>query len=371
MEGIEMMFADIDLRKLTELQAPDRCFLTVYMENIKEFETVEKQVRILERALSSDGAGEDERSHLTENMNRLKDHMETHSYPEGPGCAFVCWLLDFLQVIPLTAPVEDRVVLDSSPYVRPLAELQDEYENVAVVVADNKKAKIFVVASAVAGESGTVHGNVKNHVKKGGWSQQRYERRRDKQLMVYAREIVDRLAVIEREEAISHIVMVGGIEIIREIIKNLPHALQEKAAGKASDLGRGEDAVNEDIRMLFEERERQSEADLWERIRTEYLRNGLGAVGLTDVLAAAQAGRVDTMIVTRNFAPDGRRCRDCEAFFPGTPSTCSRCGSHSLFPVDAVEELVEIVELHGGQTDFVDPIETLTACGNIGALLRY
>jgi len=371
LERNDWMFADINLRDLTELQAPDRCFLSIYMADIKSFDAVEKRVRRLEKALSADAAGEDERRHLNENMDRVRDHLDNHSYPPGPACVFACWLLDYLRVIPLTAPVVDRVCLDSSPYVRPLAELQDEYEDVAVVVADNRKAKIYVVSSAVAGDSRVVHGNVKNHVKKGGWSQQRYERRRDKQLMVYARDIVERLQVIDREESIRHIVLVGGKEILQEIAGNLPASLRDKTTSKATDLSSGDESVNEDIQTLFEARERRSEDDLWERIRSEYLRGGLGVVGMTAIRDAALAGRVDAMVVCRDYAPEGRRCRDCEAFISDTPERCPRCGSASLFEVDAVEELVELVELQGGYTDFVDPIETLVDCGCAGALLRY
>ncbi|HPQ39229.1 MAG TPA: Vms1/Ankzf1 family peptidyl-tRNA hydrolase [bacterium] len=365
------MFQDVDLRELTELQAPDRCFLSVYMSDVRDFELVERQIGNLERGLSTGSGSADERNHLAENMSCIRDHLSRQSYPSGPACIFACWLLDVLRVIPLTVPVDPLVRLDSSPYVRPLAELQDEYEDVAVVVADNNKARIYVIASAVAGDARTIHGNVKNHVKKGGWSQQRYERRRDKQLMVYAREIVERLAEIDRESSIRHVVLVGGKEIIREIIRNLPPVLQEKTTDKAVDLGRNDDAINEDIRQLFVARERQSEMDLWDRIRTEYLRGGLGVVGMEDVQKAVMTGRVDTMVVSRELKPEGRRCRECEAFLISAPETCPHCGSDSLFPVDAVEELVELVDLHGGQTDFVDPVDTLTACGGIGALLRY
>jgi hypothetical protein len=36
-----------------------------------------------------------------------------------------------------------------------------------------------------------------------------------------------------------------------------------------------------------------------------------------------------------------------------------------------VNEIVELLALTGAQADFVDPIEGLTAVGDIAALLRY
>ena len=126
-------------------------------------------------------------------------------------------------------------------------------------------------------------------MRKGGWSQQRYERRRDKQLLLYAREIVAALKELDKTESFRRILFVGGKEILRIIYENLPHTLQERACKKAIDLSKGEHVINRDIMALFAEQERQSEQALWEKIRAEYLRGGLGIVGMEQVLAAALA----------------------------------------------------------------------------------
>lgn len=365
------MFADVDLRKLAEITAPERAFLSVYISRPKSAAELKKKFQKVRRVLKGGGAKKDEREHFDENVQAVREYLKRNPLTSGSLCIFSCWVLDFFEAIPLTATVEDLVWIDSSPYIRPLAELQDEYENVAVVVADNKKARIFLVSSAAAGSAETVKGNVKNHVKKGGWSQQRYERRRDKQLLLYAREIVDELANLNKQEQFRRIVLVGGKEILRIVRENLPRALSDKAIEKAVDLGKGEGQVNKDIMELFFEQERLSERDLWERIRVEYLRGGLGVVGLEDVLSAVRAGRIEQMVVNRDYRPEGRRCRDCENLDTGPVDACSSCGSESLFAVDVVNEIVEMLKMTGAEVDFADPIETLTAAGEIAALLRY
>ena len=364
------MFADVDLRKLAAMTAPERAFLSVYLSGPKSAEKLGKRLMRMRRVLKGD-AEADEREHFDENVKAVLQHLEDKPLKSGSLCMFACWALDFLQAIPLTAAVEDLVWIDSSPYIRPLAELQDEYENVAVVVADNKRARIFLVSCAVAGDEEVVKGNVKNHVKKGGWSQQRYERRRDKQLLLYAREIVGALSVLDGEEEFRRILLVGGKEISRIVHENLPQALQGKVAEKALDLRKGEGVLNQDIMELFFEQERRSEVELWEQIRAEYLRGGLGVVGLDEVLSAANAGRVETMIVDRGFRPEGRRCRECDNLDVGAVEACSACGSRSVFQVDVVNEIVEMLKLTGGDADFSDPLPTLIEAGQIAALLRY
>jgi peptide chain release factor subunit 1 len=365
------MFADIDLRELTELTSPDRCFLSLYVEVPGSLENIEHSIRKMSKALNSNEAEKDECEHLMENWGMVQKYLARNPIEKGSVCIFACWLLNFLKVIPLSVKVNDLVWLDSSPYVRPLAELQDEYENVAVVIADNRIARIFMVSSAVAIDKEVVHGNVKNHVRKGGWSQQRYERRRETQLLHYARKIVQDLQSIENREQFNHILLVGGKEILREIYDNLPQALQEKTASKRSDLHKGDASVNEDIWKLFSDVERECESDRWERIRREYLRNGLGVVGIENVLAAVIEGKVDMMIVCRDFNHTGYRCRECDTLFTESIGVCAICNSTSLLEVDAVNELVEMVIQQNGETDFVDPIDTLVESGSIGALLRY
>ena len=364
------MFADIDLTKLSNISTPDRTCLSVYLASPKSVYDLDKQLKRAKQVLKR-GGEKSETEHFEENAKIIKKHLAQNPMTSGSLCLFSCWILDFFEVYSLSVQVADDLRVDSSPYILPLAELQDDYEDVAVVVADNKKTRIFVVSSAVGGEEEVITGNVKNHVRKGGWSQQRYERRRDKQLLHYAREIVAALKELDQAESFRRIIFVGGKEILRIIYENLPPILQKRACKKAIDLSKGEHVINRDIMELFEEQERQSEEDLWEKIRAEYLRGGLGIVGVEEVLRAAKTGQIDSLLVDRTFKPKGKRCRDCEHLDgPGT-ETCTQCGSSSCFEVDLVNEIVELVKQSGGHVDLANPIDTLSQAGLIAALTRY
>ena len=365
------MFADINLRELADIKAPERAFLSIYIAGRHSLGELEKRLNKARNMLKGGGIEKDEREYFDENVGAVMKYLGQHPLESGSLCIFSCWVLDFLKVIPLTAPAKDLVWIDSSPYIRPLAELQDEYENVAVVVADNKKARIFLVSSAVAGSEEVVKGNVKNHVKKGGWSQQRYERRRDKQLHLYADEIIEAILKLHREEEFRRILLVGGKEILQQIHQSLPRDLQKKVVEKNLYLGRSEGELHKDIMELFLEEERKSERELWERIRTEYLKGGLAAVGLDEVLNAAKEGRVETMIVDRAFRPEGMRCRECDSLYAGKIEACSVCASKSFYKVGVVNEIIEMLELTGADVVFADAIQTLTDAGRIAALLRY
>ncbi|MCP4601628.1 MAG: hypothetical protein GY847_14135 [Proteobacteria bacterium] len=365
------MFQDIDLRELSEISSTERAFLTVYLRNPKSVKGLEGKIVKLSRSLKSSDAAKDEKEYLDENYKLIMKYFDRAPFESGSLCIVSCWALDFFKAYPLTAKVEDLIWIDSSPFIRPLAELQDEYENVAVVLANNKRAKIYVVSSAVAQSEELVKGNVKNHVRKGGWSQQRYERRRDKQLLHYAREIVDVLTNIEKQEKLRRIILAGGKETLQSVLENLPQHLKNLATEKHLDLGKAESEINNDLFKAFMEAERRSEQELWEKIRTEYLKGGLGVVGIEDVFHAVKLGRVESMIVNRDFKPEGRRCRECDNLNIEIVEKCQKCSSVSLYKVGVVNEIVELLKKSSAEVDFVDPIPTLKECGNIAALLRY
>ncbi len=363
------MFDEINLKKLAKMSSHDRAFLSIYLSSPESLEIIERRINNIKKLLKEN---KDESKHFEENIKLVKDYFDKDLYQSGSLCMFCCWLLDYFEVYPLNVPVENIIWVDSSPYIRPLAELKDEYENFAVVVADNEIAKIFLVTSAKADSEEKIKGNIKNRVKVGGWSQQRYERRRDKKLQYYSREIVDKLIELEKKEEFRRIILVGSKEIITEIRSALTNQLTRKLVGeKALNLRKGENYINQEIFDLFFIEERKSETDLWEEIKNHYLRGEPAVVGAEDVLFSSKMGRVEKVIVNRDFKIDGIRCRDCEGLFNGELDKCPDCGSISVFKVDLINEIVELLSTTNAEVDFVDEIEELKDVGNIAALLRY
>ena len=364
------MFADIDLKKLSEISTTDRSCLSIYLSGSKSVKKLPEKIKNLRKVLGRVN-DTDEREHFDNNVELVLKYLERSPLKSGSLCIFSCWIMDYFKVYPITAPIKDLVWLDSSPYIRPIAELQDEYENSAVVVADNKKAKIYMISSLIAQSEESIKGNVKNHVKKGGWSQQRYERRRDKELLLYGKEIVKALIELKKIDSYRHIILAGGKEIIQAIEENLPADLVKLVSTKSLDIKASDNIINQEIMDILTERERQSEKNLWDKIRNEYLRGGLGIVGLSDVFDALKIGNVDQIIVDRNFRPPGFRCRDCEKLIIEEITTCPDCQSKSLFQIDLINEITELVKQYGGEIDFTDTIESLTDAGQIAALLRF
>lgn len=361
------MFA-FDLRALAALRAPERAFLSVYLATPDDVRLLDHRFDTL-RALLADE--EVEREHFEENLKLLRPLLDGRF--EGQSRAlFVCWALEYAQAVDLPVAVETVVRVEAAPYLRPLAELEDEYEDFAVVMADNTSAEVYFVSGAEMEEARRVRGDVKNRVKKGGWSQKRYARRREKELHAYAAEVAAALEALHDASPFERLVLLGSDEALQAIEAALSAPMQERLVARAPvDLGEDAEALREATFDAYFEGERASEENLWTRIKEAYFAGGLAVAGPTHVTKAALEGRVEVMLVARDAKIAGTRCRACEHLAHGTPATCYRCGSSDLFQVDLVNDLVEQLALTSAEADFVDPFEALEEVGRVAALLRY
>lgn len=364
----DIPFGEIDVRALAERQGPERAFLSVYLSGPGAWASLAGRLRRLRTLLEHEPA---ELEHYEQNLKLVEAFLESHPLKARGICIFACWAADYLEAFPLDQKVPDLLWVDSSPYIRPLAELQDEYETFVVVLANNTDAHVFLVTSAHPDETARVKGDVKNHVKVGGWSQKRYERRREKQLHRYADEVSDVLAELDRTESFDRILLLGSPETTREIEEVLPAPIAEKVVGRESVDVHQEEALWREAFALFFEDERADEVALWERIRSEALGKGRAALGPEEVLRAAAVGRVNRILVTRDAQIDGVRCRSCENLSAGDRTTCPVCAAEDTFHVDLVNELVELAASTGATVEFSDPLDELKAHGDVAALLRY
>jgi len=358
-----------DLKNLSSISSAERAFLTIYIADKTTNEDIEKELNIKKKVLNK---GSDEYEYFSENFRMVLEDIGKKPVKKGDHVIFCCWALDYYERIALELPVEDLIRIDSSPYILPLAQLEDEYENYLVIAASNEKTKIYLVSCQRTIREDEITGNIKNHVKVGGWSQQRYERRRDKEFSIYIKEIVEKIREISEGKEFRRIVLVGSKETIRELHEALPDDLNELVVGeKALDLRKGEKSINDEIFSLLWDEERRTEKELWERTKSRYLRGELGVTGSADVLYFSKRGRVENVIVNKDADLKGIRCRDCEALSESSKDTCPECGSSSVFPVNLVNEITELLKLTGGDIEFAEDIKELKEVGDIAAILRY
>jgi len=364
------MLQNIDLRELSELRGNGRDVVSAYFSGEHGLSQLASRERHLRDLLEDD---EMEAENFERSMQRIRDLLADHSVRKAEGvCFFSSEVLDFARGYPISMPVPNRLIVGPAPFIRPLAELQDEYETFAMVVCSNDRTRIHLVTNEVTEVEAAIKGGIKNHVRKGGWSQQRYERRRDEQLSRYGEDVSNELQQIVKDYDINRIVLLGSDESIRAIEEELPEQIAEKiVAREPFDLDRSKDEMLEAAYESYFEDERESEIDLWERIKNYSMSDGRAVTGAEPTLQAAKIGRVEAAIVTRDAKQKGTRCPACDDVFATQVDQCPECQSTDVFPVDLIDAIARYLELTSARIDFSDPIKGLTKCGDVAALLRY
>lgn len=360
------------IRELSQLEVGERAFLSIFASESrsKALPKLMRQYRDYLRIFSKDDDSKDEVKYLEDNLKMVQDYIEKNPRGNRSMAIFCCAELGYFRAVELAADCETLLWVDSSPYIRPLVQDSQNYENVAVIVADNKRAEVHLVTALKSVDRKMVEGNVKNHVKKGGWSQKRYERRREKQLDQYTKEILRVLRQMHSEAPLSHILMVGGRETLQAIYNLIPKRYQHLVHEKTFALKVGRGIIREELFGLYGEAKEDSAKDIAEKIKREYCKSGLGIAGPKDVLEAAKLGQVEIALVDKEAKVKGYRCSQCN-YLGFEPMDDCEAHDGEIFEVDMIEKIIEILRTTSAKVVFTDKVPELKEAGGIAALLRF
>jgi peptide chain release factor subunit 1 len=268
----------------------------------------------------------------------------------GPGLAFFADLgADFVRGVELVMPPPPLLAVDGEAVIAPLALQLDEYQPVGVITVDASGAKIYIAAGLVAETEGSLREKIHHLSKVGGWSQMRYQRRRDKEVKRFAGEVAARAEEVFAEGDVKRVLLAGRDRMVAAVEEELSPAWREKVIGTVRwDLDAGDDELLAKIRPLLEEAEREEEATVLRRYAGELRRGGLAVAGAAAAERALQMGAVDTLLVTKDYYESAAGARE------------------------VVEKLASMAEATGAHVSFVsEEGEALARGGHIGALLRF
>ena len=366
------MFKDINMRKLSEVSDTKPTFVSVYLkakpEEAEKF--LNKREREIQKALKEE---KELKQIFQQNMQDIKEFLKAGSKSkEAKALAiFSSSPMNFFESYFLPVEVDNQLIVDTSPYIRPLAVLQEEWESFAIVLLDHSHAKLFLISSATVSDTKKMHKDIMNKHKKGGWSQMRFQRLRKGAIDQFFKEVANYLeGFIEREKA-RRIILVGPGNAKKEFEDYLSPGLKNKVIATIDqEFNVSEDILISDSLQSFFEKESQEENQMVENLRAEILKGGLVAYGIDDTLSAVIAGRAELLLINMGKKAKGWKCEICNLFRSGSSETCYNCGKE-VYTVDVIEEMVEAAESMGTTLEFVKDNEFLDELGGVAAFLRY
>ena len=331
------------MRRLADLDDPESLVLTVVLRLGRHVERrLESRCRRLRLAVRGDKRLSQPLDEAIETAAKLLSRMGQH----GTGIAYVCPSLDLAEAIEVAVKMRERVVFGSLPHLLPLAEVWDDWETFSIVFIDHSRVRLVTVTAGLPETRHTGRVDIKNRVKKGGWSQKRYARNREGEVRHWVKKVVEDLVRIIGENRSERLVILGDKELAPRLGESLPPHLKDRLVGVQSvhqprELGE----LLELALPHFLRAEEREDVDLLSRLKEGVMRGGPATIGEEEARAMFEQGRVETLIL---------HPRDGDV---------ARAEMHN--------QLVLIAQDYGTEVAFVDEPGVLDETDGVGALLRW
>ncbi len=313
-----------------------------------------------------------------EALNRFVEH--EYDWSGRSLALFSCAPDGFFRNFALRVPIRDRARALNRPYVKPLADLWDNYGNYGVVLVDKQGARMFHFhLGELREEEGTL-GEAVRHTKRGRGSQAPGRRGGAAGVTRHTEEVVVRnlreaAKLASRFLKENHVrrVLIGGTETtVARFLDQLPKSWRSLVIGTfPMSITSGHSQVLERAMQVAHEAERRREERLVSAVITAAAKGRDGVIRLDDTLSSVHAGRVQTLVIHEGFRAAGYRCQGCDYVTTQELASCPFCNSTFDKIVDAVEHAVRRVMEDNGEVEVVHASPDLERAGSIGALLRY
>lgn len=366
---------EIDIRELAEVYDERDVYLSAYLPTASGEDVAENQSFVGARAKAIEGAlSGDLKKIFRDTMEMVEDRLFSEPVQGERGrIVFASAPATLLAVYRIGIKPPRTMVLDTSPFLLPLAKMRDDYSDYGILLLDSKEARLFCVRSDVLEEMDHLSTDLMNKHKKGGWSQMRFSRLRKGAIKSFLSEVVEDA----RESCSRHqtrgLVVAGPGDAKRQFIEMLPVDMKKKLLGIVDlpiDASQRDLVEAGDEIILADERSRSKERA--EELRAEILKGGLAVLGVEATRDALNEGRANVLLLLEDASVPGWICERCQAIEVRRrpPDTCPTCGGPTS-PVDVVEELYELAERTGAEVEFVEEDACLASSEGVGALLRY
>lgn len=254
---------------------------------------------LTERLRTYPGEGP-ERESIEQDADRIRTYVSELDRSLNGLAVFASSGAGLFEAIPLAAPIDaHRLYVDDLPHLYPLARVLDEYPRYLALVADTHSARIFVFATNTIVKSERIENQKTKRHKQGGWSQARYQRHTDNFHLLHAKEVVDAVDRIVREEGLDKILISGDEVIVPLLREQLPKHLADCVVDTLRlDIRAPEHEVLSATMAALRRRDVETDRERVEALMDAYRANGLATVGHDNVRRAFELGQVDELIIT-------------------------------------------------------------------------
>lgn len=323
------------------------------------------------------------RSKLRGDLDLIGHTLEEELTPGSPHRGLVIFAgqeTNLWRIFRLPRPIPSNLVLENSPYVRPLTLILDEYHRFGVVIMGGNRAEFYEV---YIGEilklenvfpAETSVGAVISLAppERPGSGDRGMSKRVEEGLQKHFRQVADALFHLFHRRHYEYLVMGGQQQLLAQFEHFLHPTLNDHLAGTFSaEPGKIRSAkILEEVNAIERRIEIKNERRLVEQLINSAHSRGMGVLGLEEVLTALQMGAVHMLLIQDNWHTPGEICRNC-GHFGVDLKVCPGCGAKTTKVTDMVDEVIETAIKTSSIIEHVHPEAGLAEHGHIGAILRF
>ncbi|HUF34941.1 MAG TPA: hypothetical protein VMN37_03275 [Gemmatimonadales bacterium] len=315
---------------------------------------------------------------VARDVGRIQERLRVpSSLPASQGIAvFACEGIGLFEAVPLPVVYRSRLAVDSSPLVRELASVEDEFGRLLTVVFDRTSARFFEVTAFATRElpglrADSTRGKRFRGDQNGpGWGEHTYNNRIRQEKQRHLEAIARELFAIDRRHPAHGIVLGGTGNDAGAVEPFLHNYLVERVIGTArlNPKDATPAMVHGATLAVREEYERSAERALV-REMLDGVGTGWGLNGLAPTLRALSRGQVRSLLVDADAAQPGFRCED-SGRLALTERDC-RGEGRPLPVLDVVDDAIEEALRQGVEVNVVYEPEARETIAGLGALLRF
>lgn len=367
------MFDESLLRELASVESAGP-ILSVYL-NVDPTEHTADEYRLILREMLKQAEGEAEE----EDIEAVKQYVDLEYDWSGRGIVIFSRQADNIwYALNLSVPVRSGITVANKPYISPLVELNGLYGRYVVALVNRQGARFFlfqmgnlVTEEIFAGEElrGARKGRGSSMIgMRGGGPGSK--NKMSEMVQRNMREIAEMLGKFCRRHHPRRIILAGADQNVAQFQEYLPSHLKNVVIGSfTADIEAGEAEIRDNSLAVLQEVEEQRKESLVEAVITAAAKGSNGVIRLDGTLSAAHEGRIQVLVLERDYHQPGYRCTGCGYLTTQKLERCPFCGSTFKEIPDAAEAVVSQVVEKGGT---VEVVENGTMNGaKIGALLRY
>ena len=316
--------------------------------------------------ISKNKAGED-----LERILKMSEELRVNPKPKA---IFACQEHDLWIDLDIGAASETSLTMGRYFRLLPVLTGAQDEPRCCIVVLDREKTRVFLMRGPEILEQSEVIDDEPREVRNTGTGgSSKAERQREEPVKQHFKFVADHLLYFYERNEFNLLIIGTRDELWAELEPKLHSSLRQIMIGRFhGDPGLiGIDEVQTHVRKILDERRSRENLELLQTIHGESQRNGLGAVGLGNVMAALERGEVETLLISDQELGAGAECTNCGHLMTGAASKCEIC-NQAMRIFDAGECLVRrIIATNNVDLEILPNHPQLKGLGGVAAQLRF